>query len=103
MGYQPAADGRESHKADPSHGGPEGIDRGGIGAALFPVEAFPLLCLPLMFLDQSGTGRKDGRESEKQAADARPPFQGDYAGDNRYDSAGDEAQYIFVPLRLFQS
>jgi hypothetical protein len=72
-------------------------------AALFAVQAFPLFPLPLMLLDQSGAGRKYGRESQKQSADPRAPLPGDHAGDNGYDSSGDETQGVFMPLRLLQS
>lgn len=49
-------------------------------------------------LDEACTGREDGREGKKEAADDRAESLRDQTGDHAYRSAEYEADYPFVGL-----
>lgn len=92
----PAED-REDDQAQASHRRPRGVGSGCGGAPLLAVETFLFFSLAFVLFHKYRARGKNSRKREKESADAKPPFAGDQAGDNRYGAARQETDAIFSP------
>lgn len=95
-------DNGKGDEADGTDGSSRRVDGSGFAAPMSTVEANLLFLLDFMFFNERGAGRKDGRESEEESADAGAIVFCDDTGKSCHQTAKEETDGIFVRLDGFE-